>query len=232
MDKTNQPLPQEQSMVGYESSSTISVEEDVGGIGGGISSPVGIGQGESLIPSPVTKKKAEESYYNEGKFDEDQELAIAILAEEGNDISEYVTPDNPPEQMFELGNAVSLGLPKDKIIKLADPVVSFMSIQTVIKAWKAGIDLTNLLPWADPFVLNQALLGAKKGLDLKKFVKPGLDHRQVEQLRKELEAGGNPETLSGNYNQMRMQRFPDSDISNTKTHTPKGFGVSNHSKRR
>ena len=217
-------------MAGYECGPAVSAEEEAGGACGAVA--VGIGQGESLISSPVLKKGAEEAYYNEGKFDEDQELAISILAEDGFDISEYVTPDNSPEQMFEIGKAVEMGLPRDKIFKLADPQVSFMAIQTILKAWKQKIDLTGLLPWADPFVLNQALLGAKKGLDITRFVKPGYDHRQVEQLRKELESGGNPDSLSGNYNQMRASRFPGSDISNMLSHTPKGEGVSTHSKKK
>lgn len=218
--------------VGLECSPTVSAEEEAGGVCGAGSVAVGIGQGESLIPSPVFKKKAEEAYYNEGKFDEDQELAISILRDGGYDISEYVTPDNSPEQMFEIGKAVEMGLPKDKILKMSDPVVSFMALQVILKAWRSKIDLTGLLPWADPLVLNQALLGAKRGLKISEFIKPGLDHRQIEQLRKELESGGNPELLTGNYNQMRAKRFPESDISNMLSHTPKGQGVSTHTKKK
>jgi hypothetical protein len=201
----------EKVTVGSKSNPTVSVEEDIGGVG---AVSVGIGQGESLIPSPVKKKESTEAYYNEGVFDEDQELALAILRDEGVDLYPYVTPDNSPEQIFELGKAVELGIPNDKIKKMSDPVVPFMSLQVIAKAWKNGIDLTDLLPWADPFVLNQAFLGAKKGLDLSKFIKQGLDHRQIEQLRKELESGGNPDSLKGNYNQMRATRFPHSNISN------------------
>lgn len=114
---------------------------------------------------------------------------------------------------------------------LADPQVSYMAIQVVIKAWKKKIDLTKYLPWADPFVLNQGYLGALKKLNLDRFMKPGLDHRQIEQLRKELEAGGNPEDLNGNYNAMRAKRFPGRNISNMELHIPKGQGTSTHNKR-
>ena len=213
-----------------KNNTTVNSVEDMGG---GPSS-IGLGEGQSLIPSPVLKKKkeADEAYYNEGSFDDDQLLAIEILKDQGQDVSKYITPDNSPEQMIELGNSISLGIPAEKLKILANPEVSFMAIQTINKAWNKRIDLTRYLPWADPFVLNQAYLGALKGLDLDRFIKPGLDHRQIEQLRKTLEEGGNPEELTGNYNQMRMKRFPGSDISNTLTHTPKGQGISTHNKRR
>ena len=202
-----------------------SCNEDLGGIS------VGIGEGQSLIPSPVKKKEASEAYFNNGAFDEDQELALQILSEEGVDLYGLVTPDNSPEQIFELANAFKLGIPINKLEVMADPSVSYMAIQAIIRAWKNKIDLTEYLPWADPFVLNQGLLGALKGLDLDRFMKPGLDHRQIEQLRKELESGGNPETLSGNYNQIRAKRFPNSNISNMNLKIPKGKGTSTYNKR-
>jgi hypothetical protein len=206
-----------------------SVVEDAGGVG---AVAVGIGEGQSLISSPVIKKDAKESYLNDGSFDEDQELALQILLDDGIDLYPVVTPDNSPEQIFELANAVKIGMPGDKVKLMADPQVSYMAIQVIIKAWKKKIDLTKYLPWADPFVLNQALLGALKGLDLDKFIKPGLDHRQIEQLRKELEAGGDPDSLIGNYNQIRAKRFPGHNISNMELHVKKGEGTSTHSKRR
>ena len=197
-----------------------------------VGGPVGLGEGQSLIPSPVKKKEAKEAYLNNGTFDEDQELTIQVMRENGTDLEPYVTPDNSPEQMFELAEAISLGVPPEKIRIMADPSISFMALQVVNKAYKAGIDLTVYLPWADPFVLNQALLGIRKGLDPSKFIKKGLDHRQIEQLRKELEAGGDPSSLAGNYNQMRAQRFPGHNISNMEEHIPKGQGVSTHSKKK
>lgn len=208
-------------------------QNSVEDIGGGPSS-IGLGEGQSLIPSPVLKKKkeAEEAYYNEGEFDDDQLLALEILKDQGNDISEFVTPDNSPEQMLELANSMALGIPEDKLRILSNPEVSFMAIQTINKAWKHKIDLIKYIPLVDPLVLYQAYLGALKGLDLDKFIKPGLDHRQVEQLRKTLEEGGNPEELTGNYNQMRMKRFPGRNISNAELHIPKGQGTSTHNKRR
>lgn len=206
----------------------VSVNEEAAG--GAVA--VGLGEGESLIPSPVLKKKAEEAYTNDGSFDEDQELTLQVLLDDGIDLYELVTPDNSPEQMFELANAVKLGLPEDKLKAIADPQVSYMAIQVILKAWKKKIDLTEYLPWADPFVLNQALLAAQKGLDLSRLIKPGLDHRQIEQLRKELESGGNPEDLEGNYNQMRAKRFPGHNISNMERPVPKGQGISAHNKRR
>lgn len=192
---------------------------------------VGIGEGQSLISSPVLKKEADEAYLNDGLFDEDQELALQILNDDGINLYGIVTPNNSPEQIFELANAMKLGIPDEKIRLMADPQISYMAIQVIIKAWKKKIDLTGYLPWADPFVLNQALLGALKGLDLDKFIKPGLDHRQIEQRRKELEAGGDPDSLSGNYNQIRAKRFPGHNISNMELHIPKGEGTSTHNKR-
>lgn len=200
------------------------VVEEAGGIS------VGLGEGQSLISSPV-KKEADEAYLNDGLFDEDQELALQILEDQGVNLYGIVTPDNSPEQIFELANAIQVGIPDEKIRMLADPQVSYMAIQVVIKAWKKKIDLTKYLPWADPFVLNQGYLGALKKLNLDRFMKPGLDHRQIEQLRKELEAGGNPEDLNGNYNAMRAKRFPGRNISNMELHIPKGQGTSTHNKR-
>lgn len=204
--------------------SEATVVEEAGGIS------VGIGEGQSLISSPV-KKEADEAYLNDGLFDEDQELALQILEDQGVNLYGIVTPDNSPEQIFELANAVQVGMPDEKVRILADPQISYMAIQVVIKAWKKKIDLTRYLPWADPFVLNQGYLGALKKLNLDRFMKPGLDHRQIEQLRKELEAGGNPEDLNGNYNVMRAKRFPGRNISNMELHIPKGQGTSTHNKR-
>lgn len=174
---------------------------------------------------------AEEAYFNDGVFDEDQELMLQITSEEGNDVSDYVTPDNAPEQIYELSISKSLGIPGSKLKILADPTVSFMAIQAINKAWKKKIDLTKYLPWADPFVLNQGFLGAQAGLDPDKFIKRNLDHRQIEQLRKELEAGGDPSSLKGNYNEMRAKRFPGHNISNMEKKIPKGRGTSTHNKR-
>ena len=200
--------------VASDKGATIFSNEDIGG-----ATPIGIGQGQLLISNPVVKKKsAKEAYLNEGNYDDDQELAIQVLREDGLDISPYVTPDNSPEQMFEIANAIAIGLPDEKLIKISDPQVSFMAIQVILKAWKIGVDLTPYLPWADPFVLNQALIGAKRGLDLSKFIIPGFDHRQIEQMRRELESGGDPSRLSGNYNQMRAKRFPGHNISNINKH--------------
>lgn len=204
--------------------SEATVVEEAGGIS------VGIGEGQSLISSPV-KKEADEAYLNDGLFDEDQELALQILEDQGVNLYGIVTPDNSPEQIFELANAVQVGMPDEKVRILADPQISYMAIQVVIKAWKKKIDLTRYLPWADPFVLNQGYLGALKKLNLDRFMKPGLDHRQIEQRRKELEAGGNPEDLNGNYNVMRAKRFPGRNISNMELHIPKGQGTSTHNKR-
>lgn len=199
-------------------------EEDIAGCD---STPIGLGEGQTLLPSPIRKKKeADEAYFNDGTFDDDQELALQIAKRDGSDISEYVTSDNSPEQMFELMESVTLGIPPEKIKVMADPSISYMALQAINKAWKAKIDLTGLLPWADPFVLRQALLGAQKGLDLSKFIKQGLDHRQIEQLRKELEAGGDPSRLSGDYNKMRAKRFPQSNISNSLSPVKRGEGVS------
>ena len=208
-----------------------SLEEGcAGGVSGPSSTPVGLGEGQTLIANPVRKREANEAYSNDGHFDEDQELTIQVLRELGQDIEPYVTPDNSPEQMFELGNAITLGIPEDRLYVMADPQVSFMALQVINKAWKRGIDLTVYLPWADPNVLNQALLAAQAGLDLSKLIKPGLDHRQIEQMRKELEAGKDPSGLSGDYNHMRAQRFPESNISNIRNPIPKGMGTSGRKK--
>lgn len=216
------------------------------GAGGDGTTAIGLGEGQSLIPSPVWKKKAmkkkkiasekvdnevaTEAYLNDGTFDEDQELMLQIVKEDGHDVSDYVTPDNSPEQIFELGESVGLGIPSQKIALMADPSVSFMAIQAVNKAWKKRIDLTKYLPWADPFILNQALLGAQKGINPDLFIKKGYDHRQIEQMRKELEAGGDLSKLSGDYNKMRAQRFPGSNISNVRNPIPKGMGISGKKK--
>lgn len=224
-------LKNKKECVASEEEATLSKSSvEDGGACGAIS--VGLGEGQSLISSPVKKKEADEAYLNNGNFDEDQELTIQVLREDGTDIEEYITPDNSPEQMFELAEAISIGIPSEKILIMADPSISFMALQVVNKAWKQRIDLTEFLPWADPFVLNQALLGAKKKLDLHKFIKKGLDHRQIEQLRKELEAGGDPNKLTGNYNEMRAKRFPGHNISNSELRIPKGQGTSTHSRKK
>ena len=216
------------------------------GVGSGGTTAIGLGEGQSLIPSPVWRKRAKkkkkiaseevdnevatEAYLNDGTFDEDQELMLQIVKEDGHDVSDYVTPDNSPEQIFELGESVGLGIPPQKIALMADPGVSFMAIQVVNKAWKKRIDLTKYLPWADPFVLNQAILGAQKGINPDLFIKRGYDHRQIEQMRKELEAGGDSSKLHGDYNKMRAQRFPESNISNVRNPIPKGRGTSGKKK--
>lgn len=208
------------------------VEEGGAGCEGGAS--IGLGEGQVLISSPVKKKKnsaSEMAYLNDGTFDEDQELTLQITDRDGHSIREYVTPDNSPEQMFELANAVELGIPENKIKIMANPTISYMALQVAIKAWKQKIDLTGLLSWADPFVLNEALLAAKSGLDLDKLLKPGLNHRQIEQRRKIMEAGGDPDSISGNYNEMRAKRFPESNISNKLNPVPKGQGTKSHKRK-
>lgn len=214
-------------MVESNTNLEISIEDICGGASvAGAPVSIGLGQGQSLISSPVRKKKANEAYLNNGNFDEDQELMLQIVREEGNEVDEFVTPNNSPEQIYELANSKALGMPEEKLKILADPSISFMAIQAVNKAYKKGIDLTVYLPWADPNVLNQGFLGALHGLDINKFMKPGLDARQMEQMRKELEAGGDPGVLSGDYNKMRAQRFPGHNISNTEEKIPKGQGIS------
>lgn len=218
-------LSQESLASGNRGDFSIMAEEEVAG-----QFSVGLGEGQSLIPNPIKKKEADEAYLNNGQYDEDQELTLQILREEGRDIENYVTPNNSPEQMFEIANALEIGMEEDKLKKMADPQISYMALQAVNRAWKAGIDLTEFLPWADPLVLNQAILAAKRGLDLSKLIKPGLDHRQIEQIRKEIESGGDPNSLSGNYNQMRAQRFPGHNISNSEKKIPSGMGTSQKKK--
>ena len=194
------------------------------------SSVIGLGEGQALISSPVTKKGAKEAYFNDGTYDEDQLLSIEVLKGQGTDVSPYVNPNNSPEQMFELANSIALGVPEEILKILANPAISFMAIQVINQAYKEGFDLSRFLPWADPQVLKEGLLAARSGLDLDKLIIQGLNSRQIEQRRKAMEQGVDPDSIKGNYNRMRMARFPNSDISNTKTHTQKGQGVSTHSR--
>ncbi|MCM1323024.1 MAG: SWIM zinc finger family protein [Acetobacter sp.] len=127
--------------------------------------------------------EAVNSYYD-GKqvFDEDQEFALSICREIGADVQPYVTPENTPEQIEELGQAYKNGLPAEVLVQLTDPLLSYKAIEIIARAYtKNNVDLLPYKTFA-PDALEQILRGKLLGVPLDKIALKGFNSRQIEQL--------------------------------------------------
>lgn len=120
-------------------------------------------------------------YDGKQQYDDDQEFALSICKEIGADVSIYVTPENTPDQIQELGQQLHDGVAPQVIKQLADPLLSYRTIQIIGQASLARIDL---LPYKNfaPDALEQILRGVKLGVPVEKIALRGFNSRQIEQL--------------------------------------------------
>ena len=144
--------------------------------------PEKVEQPITQIPPEDIATEAINSYYQGSQqFDDDQEFALQICAELGADVRIYVTPENTPEQIEELGEMLKLGVEPNLIRELSDPSISYKVINLIGTASLQGI---NLLPYKDfpPDALEQILRGVQLKVPIDKIALRGFNARQIEQL--------------------------------------------------
>ena len=157
---------------------------------------------------------AKESYYSSyyrgaKKFDEEQRYMIDLAADQGIDVLKFVTPENGPEQIWEVARDIQEHLPEDVIYKLANPDISIQEHQVLREAYLKGVDLFEYMQF-DADILKQLYLAAKQGLDPKTLALPRFNARQIEQIRMAMAAGEPYEKLLNprlNYNDMKKIRL-------------------------
>lgn len=133
---------------------------------------------------PQVATEAVNSYYAGNQlYSPDQEFALAICEEIGADVRPYVTPENTPEQIEEIGQAYKSGVPFEVVQKLSDPTIPYITIRVIAEGVLKGIDL---LPYASfaPDVLEEILKGCVDGVPIDKLALPDFTGRQVQQLAK------------------------------------------------
>ena len=158
--------------------------------------------------------KSEESYYSSyyrgaKKFDEEQQYMIDLAADQGIDVLKFVTPENGPEQIWEVARDIQEHLPEDVIYKLANPDISIQEHQVLREAYLKDVDLFEYMQF-DADILKQLYLAAKQGLDPKTLALPRFNARQIEQIRMAMAAGEPYEKLLNprlNYNDMKKIRL-------------------------
>lgn len=151
-----------------------------------LSKPEKTEQPEPVISETSSNSASTESVntYYEGRqvFDEDQEFMLSIVSDGGMDIRPYVTPENTPDQILELGEQANSGTDISLIQKLAsEPTLSYRAMQVICNASKENIDLYEYR-YLSPDVLQQVLRGVKLGVPVDKIALKGFNYKQIEQL--------------------------------------------------
>lgn len=144
-------------------------------------------QQEVEEPVETEEKPAGEAYYsnyyrNARSFDENQQYMIDTAKDLGIDVKDYITPQNSPEQIWEVTKDIQDNIKPSVIKKLSDPDLSLREHQVLREAYEKKVDLFPYIGF-DPDILRQLFLGAKKGIPLEKLALKGFNHRQIEQLR-------------------------------------------------
>lgn len=143
-------------------------------------------QEENKSISDIEENPADEAYNDyyarAESFDEDQQMMIDIANDEGIDVTEYITPKNTPDQIFEVMRSIQEHVPESIIIKLSNPELSTAEIQILREAYLKGFDLFKYIGF-DADVLKQLLAGARQGIDPSLLITHGMNARQIEQLR-------------------------------------------------
>ena len=125
------------------------------------------------------------SYYYAGNqfYSPDQEFALAICEEIGADVRPYVTPENTPEQIEEIGQAYKNGVPFEVVQKLSDPSIPYITIRIIADGALKGVDL---LPYSSfaPDALEEILKGHNEGVPVEKLALPDFTAKQIQQLAK------------------------------------------------
>lgn len=132
---------------------------------------------------PKAADEAINSFYaGNTQFDDDQEFALSVCREIGADVGPYVTPENTPDQIEELGQAYKNGLPVEKLKELSNPSLSHRVIRIIAEAYtKHRIDLSPYKTFAAD-ALEQIVRGKLLGVPLDKIALKGFNGRQIEQL--------------------------------------------------
>lgn len=140
-------------------------------------------QDSEISSNQTTAQEAVNTYY-EGRqvFDEDQEFMLSIVADNGTDIRPYVTPENTPDQILELGEQVNNGTDIGLVQKLAaEPTLPYRTMKVICEASREGTQLYEHR-YLSPDVLQQVVRGVKLGVPVDKTALKGFNSRQIEQL--------------------------------------------------
>lgn len=144
---------------------------------------------ESEEPSDkqTDERPAGEAYYssyyrNAGAFDQDQQFMIDSAKSEGIDVSPYITPQNSPEQIWEVTRDIQSKLKPEVINILSNPDLSLQEHQILRESYNRGLDLFKYIGQS-PDILKQLYLGAKQGIPPEDLLIKGKNYRQLEQLR-------------------------------------------------
>lgn len=160
------------------------------------------------------EKPAGEAYYggyytDATEYDEDQILMIEEAGNLAPNIESYITPQNSPDQIWEITRSIQSQLPDRVIGILKNPDITSAEHQAIRDAYLKGVDLTKFIGF-DPDVLKQLYLAQKAGLDPQKLAIKGMNARQIEQIRQAMQNGEPYEKLLNpklNYNDMKRLRL-------------------------
>lgn len=135
--------------------------------------------------APVEKVVTENinSYYaGKTQYDDEQNLMLSISKENGADVQIFTTPENTPEQIFELSKAYEKGVSPSMLKKLANPDYSPQTISILAKANKEkGLDWSRFAE-VHPTILSFVLEAKKSNhnLDIDKL---DLDGKTLKAVR-------------------------------------------------
>lgn len=93
------------------------------------------------------------SYCGAQQYNQEQNLMISVAAESGADVQPFITPENTPEQIWEISKAYKLGLPIAFIQKLTNVEYSPMIIAVL-----ASINKSYNLDWTRFDTVHPAIL--------------------------------------------------------------------------
>lgn len=160
------------------------------------------------------EKPAGEAYYggyytDATEYDEEQQLMIQSALDFTPDIESYITPQNSPDQIWEIARSIQSHLPDSVIEILKNPDISSAEHRVIRDAYLKGVDLTKFIGF-DPDVLKQLYLASKSGIDPQRLAIKGMNARQIEQIRQAMINGEPYEKLLNpklNYNDMKRLRL-------------------------
>jgi len=135
----------------------------------------------------IIEKPAGESYYlnyyrTQKDFDADQQYMIDSAKDVKIDVLPYVTPQNSPEQIWEVTRDIQGHLKPELIKILSNPDLSLQEHQILREAYLKRVDLFPYIG-VSPDSLKQLYLGARQGISPKELLIKGKNYRQLEQLR-------------------------------------------------
>lgn len=135
----------------------------------------------------IIEKPAGEAYYSgyyrtAKSFDADQQYMIDSAKDNKINVLPFITPQNSPEQIWEVTRDIQSHLKPELIKILSSPDLSLQEHQILREAYLKKVDLFPFIG-VSPDILKQLYLGAKQGIDPKELLVKGKNYRQLEQLR-------------------------------------------------